>query len=325
MDEARNKAFLLQRLAQEELKDEHAIEASQSQVLQDLILVHLEHAGGETFNRSLQPLKDRLRGEPKDAEAVEPARPKKSQHLTPLEHTRDAPNSSVEQLKEVCSELEAWASVVVNNSDVSEVAEEAEASENVNAAKLNLDDLIEDFKKTYENLNETHKNRMKDMVSILNEEFVELLIRHPPIAYRWKTMDSAVASIKRRHKERANRGLLKRLLGMKDEEWIEYCRMSGEKEGKAAETEPFKTAQEAYDAVHDLAGLRVSLYFPGDVVKVKDFLERQQGLASKNIEWVRTIHKTDRDPRFPSLQKRLDDEREKQSRILNDKGKGTPA
>ena len=63
--------------------------------------------------------------------------------------------------------------------------------------------------------------------------------------------------------------------------------------------------EEIYAALPDLAGVRVSLSLPGDVNRVKGFLEKRM----RKLVHVRTHHKTDHDPRVPSLQKRTADEK----------------
>jgi ppGpp synthetase/RelA/SpoT-type nucleotidyltranferase len=172
-----------------------------------------------------------------------------------------------------------------------------------------FESLLNNFKEDYARNSETYEKRMEDVVRFLSDETEGLKsygIRHPPISCRLKTAKSAAESIRRRQKERVDRRDLKELVLKRGETWNEYCERWDEAD-KMNETEPFKNLEEIYAVVSDLAGVRVSLYLPGDVNRVADFLEKR----ATTLVHIGTHHKTDHDPRVPSLQKRIDDEKRK--------------
>ncbi|KAK4447211.1 hypothetical protein QBC34DRAFT_410100 [Podospora aff. communis PSN243] len=163
--------------------------------------------------------------------------------------------------------------------------------------------LVQEFTADYVANYETYRQRMRDVVDVLSNSQEGLLgcgIRHPPLSFRMKDVDSAVKSLQRRQLERLSRGLLKKLVEESGESWVEYCERWGERH-KIEQVKPITTLDEAYEAVRDLAGVRVSLYFPGDVDRVRSFLK----FGSRELVHVKTIHKTDRNPRVPSLERRI--------------------
>lgn len=170
-----------------------------------------------------------------------------------------------------------------------------------------FESLLQDFKRDYTKNCATYAKRMEDVVVFLSDEKDGLRgcgIRHPPISYRLKAAESAADSIRRRQKERIDRRDLQNLVEKRGENWNEYCERWGEAD-KVDETKPVQTLEDIYKTIPDLAGVRVSLYLPGDVSRVKDFLERK----TRTLVHVKTHHKTDNDPRVPGLQQRIADEK----------------
>lgn len=108
-------------------------------------------------------------------------------------------------------------------------------------------------------------------------------IRHPPITARIKSWESARGSISRRNRERVIRRRIRDLVESQGRRWDDYAHEAGF--GLyGEETEPFKGPDEMFSALHDFGGVRISLYFPGDVEKVA-------GIIDKQFQVIRRIEK----------------------------------
>ena len=62
---------------------------------------------------------------------------------------------------------------------------------------------------------------------------------------------------------------------VKDPERLEQKLVKRDAERSAAGQAPFRNPDDIFDAIHDLVGARVALYFPGDAVRVEELLEPQ--------------------------------------------------
>ncbi|PLB49771.1 hypothetical protein P170DRAFT_510241 [Aspergillus steynii IBT 23096] len=109
---------------------------------------------------------------------------------------------------------------------------------------------------------------------ICSEALTASNIRHPPITSRIKSWESAKGSIGRRNRERALRGRLREAVEAQDRKWEDYARESGLSLCNE-ETEPLKSPEEMLRALPDFGGIRISLYFPGDLKRVTAILEER--------------------------------------------------
>lgn len=99
-------------------------------------------------------------------------------------------------------------------------------------------------------------------------------IRHPPIMSRIKSWESAKGSLYRRHQERLVRRRLHDVVKAQGRRWEDYTRESGLSPHNG-EMEPFKSPEDMLAALHDFGGMRISLYFPGDIERVAAIIEER--------------------------------------------------
>lgn len=97
-------------------------------------------------------------------------------------------------------------------------------------------------------------------------------IQHVPISSRMKTVESALGSLVRRENERMKRQKLKERLEAQDQDWEQYWISEG-KEYRIDDIGPFPSYEAMFDALHDIGGIRVCVYFPGDVQRVLKFIQ----------------------------------------------------
>lgn len=97
-------------------------------------------------------------------------------------------------------------------------------------------------------------------------------IQHVPISSRIKTAESALGSLVRRENERMKRQNLKERLTAQNQDWEQYWTSEG-KEYRIDDIGPFPTFEAIFDALHDIGGIRVCVYFPGDVQRVLKFIQ----------------------------------------------------
>ena len=111
-------------------------------------------------------------------------------------------------------------------------------------------------------------------------------IPHLPITWRMKTLDSAVSSLKRRLAARMKRQAFKtRLEKHEGQKWEDYWRVR-KSEHRILDVGPFHDVDSMFGALHDIGGVRICVYFPGDVQKVVDFLEEK----SRRSEVIEVVH-----------------------------------
>ncbi|KAF3769708.1 hypothetical protein M406DRAFT_66180 [Cryphonectria parasitica EP155] len=126
----------------------------------------------------------------------------------------------------------------------------------------------EAFERLLVDFTKRRRKRMRSLEAHLNETKrileSEMDVQHTPISARLKDEDSALKTLRRRQEER------KQLQELENLEW--------NMENKVAEASPFKSVDQMFGATHDLAGIRISVYFPDDVQKVVAFLLRRFGV-----------------------------------------------
>lgn len=108
----------------------------------------------------------------------------------------------------------------------------------------------------------------EDLALVLSEH----TIHHMPISYRVKGLDSIKAALKRREGERIRAGAVKQLFAGKEKQlgsWENHCRKYNWDETAVG---PFPADCTAHEALPDLLGLRIALYYPDDLDKVIEAL-----------------------------------------------------
>ncbi|KAF5873005.1 uncharacterized protein Bfra_008282 [Botrytis fragariae] len=118
------------------------------------------------------------------------------------------------------------------------------------------------------------------VIDVCNKALTSGNIRHPPITHRIKKWESAEGTLRRRQKERIARQRLRTVVQSKGWSWPDWCRILGQEQCEE-EIGPFQNPQEILDALHDFSGLRISLYFPGDVERVVSLLSNRLQVISK--------------------------------------------
>ena len=140
--------------------------------------------------------------------------------------------------------------------------------------ELDNDERFEELLAEFEGLFLSKKDTMNActgmVVKICSDSLTASNIRHPPITHRVKMWESARDSIVRKQKERAMRARLRAEVVSQGRNWEEYCHLSGLEPSK--ESAPFQSSAEMLSALHDYGGVRISLYFPGDVPRVAAIL-----------------------------------------------------
>ncbi|KAH7304484.1 hypothetical protein B0I35DRAFT_465236 [Stachybotrys elegans] len=98
-------------------------------------------------------------------------------------------------------------------------------------------------------------------------------VRHTPISARLKDKAKALRTLRRRQEDRKRLRELKKYVEAREPgSWEQYCK-EWNMEDKKDEAEPFQTLDDMFHAMHDLAGIRISIYFPNDIPNVISFLE----------------------------------------------------
>ncbi|KAK6607714.1 hypothetical protein H4I96_03949 [Botrytis cinerea] len=118
------------------------------------------------------------------------------------------------------------------------------------------------------------------VIDICNKALTSGNIRHPPITHRIKKWESAEGTLRRRQRERIARQRLRTVVQSKGWSWPDWCRILGQEQCEE-EIGPFQGPQQILDALHDFSGLRISLYFPGDVERVISLLSNRLQVTSK--------------------------------------------
>ncbi|KAF7514677.1 hypothetical protein G7054_g15107 [Neopestalotiopsis clavispora] len=97
-------------------------------------------------------------------------------------------------------------------------------------------------------------------------------VRHTTISSRIKSWKSAEGSIRRKRHERAMRRQLRATVESRKQDWDTYCSHSNL---EPRETGPFGSAKEMLNHLRDFGGVRISLYFPGDVEYISDIFKKR--------------------------------------------------
>ncbi|KAH0421877.1 hypothetical protein CcaCcLH18_13168 [Colletotrichum camelliae] len=142
----------------------------------------------------------------------------------------------------------------------------------------------ERFEQLLEEFGNEHKRRVRSLIAHMKEAervlAADLNVRHAPISARLKDEEKAKRTLRRRQKDRKQLQDLKEL-NMED---------------KIDEAEPFRSVDDMFKAMHDLVGIRISIYFPSDVPKVVEFLQdtfdiqeqpSQKGGMSRDFQKIR--------------------------------------
>ncbi|KAH6666094.1 hypothetical protein B0J14DRAFT_568679 [Halenospora varia] len=98
-----------------------------------------------------------------------------------------------------------------------------------------------------------------------------------PIATRTKTLESALGSLERRRDGRMKRLILKNRMEKMDWSWDEYWNYR-KKPDRINDIGEFPDLNSMFDALHDIGGIRILVYFPSHVEEVVKTLEKLEGI-----------------------------------------------
>ncbi|KAI1492681.1 hypothetical protein F5X96DRAFT_344062 [Biscogniauxia mediterranea] len=129
---------------------------------------------------------------------------------------------------------------------------------------------LQDFHELFHLKQDAIHNYTAEVVKICNAALNTENIRHTPITSRVKSWESAKGSIMRRQKERLFWQRICSQVTTVEPVWVDYCRNRRLDE---RDIRPFQSAKEMLQALHDIGGVRLSLYFPGDIAKVVNVLK----------------------------------------------------
>ncbi|KAI5921097.1 hypothetical protein F4810DRAFT_712916 [Camillea tinctor] len=121
---------------------------------------------------------------------------------------------------------------------------------------------LRDFNRLFLEKKDAVQSCTAEVVKICNAALNGTNIRHTPIISRIKSWDSAKGSIMRRQQERLLWQQTYSQVTKAEPFWADYCRI---RELDQRETRPFQSAEEMLQGLHDIGGVRISLYFPGDI------------------------------------------------------------
>lgn len=153
---------------------------------------------------------------------------------------------------------------------------------------------------------DAHMKRAKEIIE--TKLRTDMNVQHTPITTRLKGKTETLATLSRRQKERKQLEGLRKAVIARGEPWEQYCK-EWRMADKANEVGPFRDIDEMFEAMHDLAGVRISLYFPNDVQKVVEFLRRdftivqgpsRKGGIARDFQNVRKIMEQQRQKDFSS-------------------------
>lgn len=129
---------------------------------------------------------------------------------------------------------------------------------------------------------------IKEVEKICTDALAASNVRHTPIASRVKSWKSARGSLSRRYDERLIHQNLRKAVEEKGRTWESYCLETG-LNTYHEDMEPFQRPEHMIDALHDFGGMRISLYFPGDLEKVAEII-------NNNFTVIRRVDKGDKAP-----------------------------
>ncbi|KAJ3571007.1 hypothetical protein NPX13_g5533 [Xylaria arbuscula] len=141
--------------------------------------------------------------------------------------------------------------------------------------------LLEDFEAIYDPRAALIEKKMNAIYNMLPRALKEYDIKyHEPIAKRVKERESAKGSLERRYKARMELSELKqRLLNASNREdaWETFWKRNG-KAFSVDDIGPFPDCDSMFHSLHDIGGMRILLYFPGQITRVVKALESLDGI-----------------------------------------------
>ncbi|ETS86373.1 hypothetical protein PFICI_00201 [Pestalotiopsis fici W106-1] len=139
-------------------------------------------------------------------------------------------------------------------------------------------ELLESFDQAFRDMNSYLKQYEETVIRIIDSPSsggLSSIVQHAPITHRIKKPQSALDTLSRRQHDRIELALLKKNIEDSGGNWESFCD-AWHMRDKIHETEPFTSLDDMHKSMHDLIGLRISLYFPRDVEKVVDYFTKHE-------------------------------------------------
>ncbi|KAI9658984.1 MAG: hypothetical protein M1821_001944 [Bathelium mastoideum] len=160
-----------------------------------------------------------------------------------------------------------------------------------------FDNLLSEFANQYALRSALINDHLAQVCRLL-EGLETVGIKFQPITSRMKELESAVGSLKRRRVARLERQKLKERMERHNRDWEQYWKERN-KQYWIPDFGPFPDCDAMFDALHDIGGARVLVYFPGDIQKVVRFLQNHS-----QIEVVQVLERGQRTvPELVALEK----------------------
>ncbi|KAI1100225.1 hypothetical protein F4804DRAFT_348713 [Jackrogersella minutella] len=134
-------------------------------------------------------------------------------------------------------------------------------------------DLINEFKKTYNDNKFVMADHVNNVKGILEKAMKDKLFRAIPLTTGIKGLRPSQDLLRKRQAARIEREDLRRRMLAKGASWEKYWgrRFKGR---MINDYGPFKTKENLMDALQDFGSVRVSVYFPSDIDRIVSFLEK---------------------------------------------------
>jgi len=146
--------------------------------------------------------------------------------------------------------------------------------------------LLKGFKDDYEIRSTFIEKHLNKFIKLLPADLKAAGVRfQDPITGRIKTLESALGSLGRRRDERMKRLGLKKRMVAKGRSWEEYWNYR-KKPDMINDVGEFPDNDSMFEALHDIGGIRILVYFPGHVGEVVEALKRLEG-----IEVIRIVQR----------------------------------
>jgi ppGpp synthetase/RelA/SpoT-type nucleotidyltranferase len=187
-------------------------------------------------------------------------------------------------------------------------------------ADRDFNDRLQEFEKRYPERRALIKDNLLDILSLITESLsARGVVFQQPIPWRMKTLDSAKESLRKRRNARMKRSKLKELLGQTGKlSWETYWDLR-HKPDRKHELGDFLTTHSMFEALHDIGGARVLVYFPSHIDKTVDILRKHDRIVVHRVIKKGQMGATDKDDL--ELEKFIDiyQEKEQPDVLIDDK------
>ena len=177
------------------------------------------------------------------------------------------------------------------------------------ANDADFDEMLQQFMEQYGLRSALIEKHLSKVCKLLKSPpgLVETGVKFQFITSRIKKISSAIESLKRWRNDRMERQNLKERMEIQGRDWERYW-TEHNKPYRIPDYGPFPNYETMFENLHDIGGARVLVYFPGDVERVVNFLQkhpqinvvrvlrRGQGLAPEMFALERYVNQLEQKP-----------------------------